>query len=133
VGDSVPFGYKHIRYSDQYVPRSLLEEIIGRHEPRSEVLARFGSPDAENADAGSIGYQRCITSDGYTLAVVVVPLPVPSSHPRITSCQRIGLWFDADDRAFAWKEARHKVTEDSAGTRFTLTEWIESPERAPVP
>ena len=127
VGDSRPIGYDSIRNSELYIPRAQLESIVEGQLARDDVISRLGSPDAENVETHSIGYQRCVTSDGYTIAVVIVPLPVPTSRSEITSCQRAGLWFDDGQRAVAWKEARH--SSDDGPYKSTLEEWIEVPER----
>jgi hypothetical protein len=113
-------GYERIRYSDQYIARSQLQKIVEERQSRSEVIALFGAPDAENVEAGSIGYQRCVTSSGYVANV-------PPARLEIESCQRVGLWIADNQRVVAWKEARH--TSDDGPYRSTLREWIEVPER----
>lgn len=115
-----PFGYERIRNSDQYISRSELRTVVGERRSRSDVVARFGPPDAESIETQSIGYQRCVTSVGYRLEA-------PPTRPTIESCQRVGFWFDVDQCAFAWKEARHNSDDGPYGS--TLQEWIKVPER----
>lgn len=104
VGDSVPYGYDRIQDTTQYISRSRLESIVGDRETRSDVVTRLGNPDSESPEVHTISYDRCVTSRGHTVAVVVVPLPIPSSRPVVTSCQRVTIWFDSDDRATSWDE-----------------------------
>lgn len=108
VGDSVPYGYIHIEDTAQYIPRSRLEAIADRRATRSDVVAEIGSPDWDSPEVNTIGYDRCVTSQGHTIAVLVVPLPVHSSRPEMTSCQRVTIWFDIDGRAMSWDEFTYK-------------------------
>lgn len=127
VGESRPYGYESIRDSELYISRPQLEAIVEDRLARNEIVDRLGPPDAENIEAHSIGYQRCVTSKGYTIAVVIVPLPIPTSHPDIVSCQRAGIWFDDGQRAIAWKEARSNINDSPY--KSSLQEWIKVPER----
>ena len=108
VGDSVPYGYDRIQQTDQYIPRSRLQAMVGNGQTRSEVVAELGTPDTESIEEHTIVYDRCVTSRGRTVAVVAVPLPIPTSRPVVTSCQRVTVWFDADDRVTSWDEFTYK-------------------------
>lgn len=125
VGESMPYGYERIRRSDQYISEETLSNIVDGQLSRTDVIQRLGEPDAVNEDARSIGYERCISSEAYTIPVVLVPLPVPMRRFEITDCSRAGIWFDEQDRATAWNELRR--TGDKDEPYQSLRGWLTSP------
>lgn len=125
VGESMPYGYERIRRSDQYISEKALSTIVDGKLSRADVIQRLGKPDAVNEEARSIGYERCISSEAYTIPVVVVPLPIPMRRFEITDCSRAGIWFDEQDRATAWNELRRTSDEDEP--QVPLRDWLAFP------
>jgi hypothetical protein len=125
VGESMPYGYERIRKSDQYISEKTLSTIVDGKLSRADVIQRLGEPDAVNEDARSIGYERCISSEAYTIPVVLVPLPIPMRRFEITDCSRAGIWFDEQDRAVAWNELRRTGAADEP--QMPLRAWLSDP------
>lgn len=104
IGTSVPFGYAKIQDTEMFVPEELLDRIVKEKWERSTVVAEFGSPDAENGQSRTIGYERCIVSDSKAVPILVLPLPIPMSSGTITHCQLVKLWLDGDGKVIRWSD-----------------------------
>jgi len=105
LGTSKPIGHEAIRRSDLYISESVLSEIINAHLSRSAVILQLGEPDEVNEAIRSIGWERCVSSKGYSSEWFFVPYRVTSME--VTDCQFAGVWFDEQDRAVAWDATRH--------------------------
>lgn len=99
----VPYGYEKIQDSEFYVRPEVLAAIKEERLPRADVIARLGEPDAEDHVERAIGYERCVSSSGDELVIWMVP--VWSVDKEFAHCQRIGVWFDDEDRALRTKSS----------------------------
>jgi hypothetical protein len=118
--------YGRLKTSEKYVSPAELKQIVAVRQTRTEVTQRFGEPTAVIDDVQAIGYEVCIDSEGVEVAVIIVPLPI--WHNGLTKdCQRIGLWFDAQERAIGWREETMHMGESSSGWyHANLADWMST-------
>jgi hypothetical protein len=92
-----------------------------------QIESLLGPPDASvDADTPAIAYRRCETRYGKTIVVVLlVPTPIVGDWSE-SSCQVVGIWFDAEGRA-ATVQTESGSYEDY-GYFCALQPWLKSGE-----
>lgn len=116
-----PLGDESLESSPEFVPKATLQQIEASRLTAEEVVALLGEPWARRDDPPAIAYQHCYqwTADAVPV-VFMIPIPVKQSE-GFQDCQRIGIWFDEDGRAFK--------TKSSTGTQWTcrVEDWLARP------
>lgn len=107
------------------IPEETLERISAERLTVAQVELLVGAPDASvEGDKPAIAYSRCETRYGKAIPVVlIVPAPVVGEWSE-SSCQVVGIWFDAEGRA-ATVQTESGSWEDY-GQLCALPPWLES-------
>lgn len=107
------------------IPAETLKRVKAERLTAAQVESLIGAPDASlEGDTPAIAYVRCETRYGKTIGVVLmVPVPVVGDWSE-SSCQVVGIWFDAEGRA-ATVQTESGSYEDY-GQLCALRPWLES-------
>lgn len=107
------------------IPEETLERVKAERLTAAQAESLLGAPDASvEGDAPAIAYVRCETRYGKAIAVVfMVPTPIVSDWSE-SSCQVVGIWFDAEGRAATVKTESGGY--EDYGQLCALRPWLES-------
>jgi hypothetical protein len=109
------------------IPEETLQRIKAERLTSVQIESLLGPPDASlEGDTPAIAYSRCEIRYGKTIVVVLmVPTPIVGDWSG-SSCQVVGIWFDAEGRA-ATVQTESGSYEDY-GQLCALQPWLESGE-----
>jgi hypothetical protein len=109
------------------IPTATLERIKAERLTSVQIESLLGPPDASlEGDTPAIAYSRCETRYGKTIVVVLmVPTPIVGDWSE-SSCQVVGIWFDAEGRAATVRTESGSY--EDYGQLCALRPWLESGE-----
>lgn len=130
IGPTVPFGYKKAQDFPVAIEGSLLEQMTNEHWNRGDVIGTLGTPDSENRERRTIGFERCVESVAKEGFVLVLPLPIWGPAGDVSHCQLVKLCFDDDDHLTGWAERLGMMPDQDSDDRqyyhlqCQLEEWL---------
>ena len=107
------------------IPEETLERVKAEQLTAAQAESLLSAPDASvEGDAPAIAYLRCETRYGKSILVVLmVPTPLVGDWSE-SSCQVVGIWFDAEGRAATVKTESGGY--EDYGQVCALQPWLES-------